>query len=285
MKLTEARGKLIAVGGGEDKTGENRILQEFVRAAGGKKSNIVVITAATDKPEEVAAEYLEVFRGLEAGKITALDVSTRADAVKPESIKAVEEATAVYFTGGDQLHITSLMGGTELHKTIHERYEKDLLVGGTSAGAAMMGNSMIISGDSDENPRMGAVELSPGTDLIVGCIVDTHFSQRGRHGRLLTAVAHSPQELGIGLDEDTAMIIDDNKFTVLGAGVVTVFDCGVMSYTNLPYVEKGDSVTLADVKIHVLSEGHRFDLETRQIVLETEKQPRIKAKTTANEEK
>lgn len=276
MKLTEARGQLIAIGGGEDKTGDCRILQEFVRLAKGKKSRLVVMTAATDKPREMAAEYLEVFRRLGVGDVQGVDVSSREDAMKPESLEIIKQATGLFFTGGDQLHITSLMGGTDLQKIINERYEKGLIVAGTSAGAAMMSNSMIISGDSDENPRSGAVEIGPGTDLIVGCIIDTHFSQRGRHGRLLTAVAHYPQELGFGIDENTAMIVDKSEFTVLGEGSVTVIDAGEMTYTNVPYVEKGESIALADVKVHVLSDGFKFDMRERRVIIPTKAQPKAK---------
>ena len=120
---------------------------------------------------------------------------------------ALEGATAVFFTGGDQLHITALMGGTEMDKLIKRRHGKGLLLGGTSAGAAMMSNSMLLGGDGECNPRSGAVEIGPGMDFVVGAVIDTHFSQRGRHGRLIAAVAHYPQDLGLGLDEDTAIVV------------------------------------------------------------------------------
>jgi cyanophycinase len=277
MELIKANGRLMAIGGGEDKEKDCRILKEFVRLAGGEKSRIVVMTTATNKPEEVSAEYTKVFNRLGVKQVEAIDVSTREDAMEPESVEAVEKATGVFFTGGDQLHITSLMGGTPLQKTIVERNEKDLIVAGTSAGAAMMGNSMILTGDSDENPRVGSVEMAPGTDLIVGCTIDTHFSQRGRHGRLLTAVAHFPQDIGFGIDENTAMIVNKDHFEVIGEGAVTVIDGGAMTYTDVPYVKNGQSIALADVKIHVLPEGHKFDLKKREMILPK----KAKAKTAA----
>ena len=210
MELIKVQGTLIAIGGGDDTKNDYLIIREFIKRAGGEKAEIVVLTTATDSPQETGDEYTKLFKSLGAAKVVHIGVSERNDAMKPASIKAVESATGVFFTGGDQLHITSLMGGTELQQTILEGYKKDLIVAGTSAGAAMMGNSMIIGGDSDENPRLGAVELGPGTDLIIGCIIDTHFSQRGRHGRLLTAIAHFPQDIGFGIDESTAIIIDIN---------------------------------------------------------------------------
>lgn len=266
MELLEVRGRLMAIGGGEDKENECVILKEFVRLAGDEKAFIIVLTTATDSPEESADQYKKVFQRLGVKKVEAMDVSTRTDAMKPNCCEFIEKATGIFFTGGDQLHITSLMGGTDLQKAILKAYENGIIIGGTSAGAAVMGNSMIISGDSDENPRMGSVEIAAGTDLIVGCIIDTHFSQRGRHGRLLAAIAHHPQDIGFGIDENTAMFISNDKFKVIGEGAVTVIDGGAMTFTDIPYVKRGQSIALADVKIHVLPNDYEFSLKTRQII-------------------
>lgn len=282
MQLTEARGTLIAIGGGEDREGECFILNEFVQLAKGKNARIVVMTTATEKPEEMGEIYIKAFSKLGVKEVRVVDVSSRADSMAEENIEAVEHATGLFFTGGDQLHVTSLMGGTELQRIIHARYEKDLIIGGTSAGAAMMSNSMILSGDSDENPRLGSVSMGAGMDLIVGCIIDTHFSQRGRHGRLLAAVAHYPQDVGFGIDENTAFVVKNNQFEVIGEGAVTVIDAGAMTYTNTPYVEKGKSLTLGDVKIHVLSEGHKFDLRKRELIIPARAQHKTK-RAGANE--
>lgn len=280
MELLEVRGKLLAIGGGEDKKNDCLILKEFVRLADGAKAKIAVVTTATDSPEEAAVEYNDVFKKLGVKETIAINVSTRSDAMKPQCCKMVEKATGIFFTGGDQLHITSLMGGTDLQQAINAAYESGIVVGGTSAGAAMMGNSMIISGDSDENPRMGGVEIAAGTDLIVGCIIDTHFSQRGRHGRLLAAIAHHPQDIGFGIDENTAMFVSKNRFKVIGEGAVTVIDAGAMSYTDIPYATRGQSIALAEVKIHVIPNGYEFDLHERRMIIP--KQPKKKAKA-ANE--
>lgn len=253
----------MAIGGAEDRVGECQILKEFVRLAKGDKARIVVMTTATDSPEEMGEVYIKAFTKIGVQDVRVVDVSSRADAIDAETIEAVRQATGLFFTGGDQLHITSLMGGTELQRVINERYEKDLIVGGTSAGAAMMSNSMILTGDSDESPRMGMVEIAAGMDLIVGCMIDTHFSQRGRHGRLLAAVAHYPQDVGFGIDENTAMIVDKTGFKVVGEGSVTVIDAGGMTFTNTPYVNKGKSLAMADVKVHVLPEGYKFNFKER----------------------
>lgn len=280
MDLIRAGGRLLAIGGGEDKEKACLILKEFVQLAGGEKARIVVFTTATDSPEDAAAKYTKVFKRLGAKQIDAIDVSERIDAKNAESIEKVKKATGIFFTGGDQLNITSLMGGTELQTAIMESYESGVIVGGTSAGAAMMGNSMIVTGASDENPRVGSVEMAPGTDLIVGCIIDTHFSQRGRHGRLLTAIAHFPQDIGFGIDENTAMLVNKNHFEVIGEGAVTVIDGAAMTYSDVPYVEKGQSLALADVKIHVLPNSYKFDLKTREMIV-PKQTPKHKAKAAS----
>jgi cyanophycinase len=257
----------MVVGGAEDKEGDCVILKEFVRLAKGAKARVVVMTVATDHPEESGREYKNVFRRLGVDDTEVVDVSTREDAGAADALEKIRQATALYFTGGDQLHITSLMGGTEMQKLIHERHEKGLVIGGTSAGAAMMSNSMIIGGGSEENPRVEGVRIGPGMDLLIGAIIDTHFSQRGRHGRLLTAVAHYPQDLGLGVDENTALVVDKSEFEVIGEGAVTVIDGGAMSYTNLPYAEECRGLALYGVGVHVLPAGYKFDLANRKPIV------------------
>lgn len=272
MNLTEARGKLVIVGGAEDREDDCLILKEFTRLAKGAKARVVIMTAATDKPKEAGKDYTRVFKRLGVDDVQVVDVSQRDDALSKTSLEAIEKATGLYFTGGDQLHITSLMGGTPMQKVIHERYEKGLVIGGTSAGAAMMGNSMIIGGGGEQNPRLGVVEIGPGMDLLSGAIIDTHFSHRGRHGRLLAAVAHYPQDLGLGVDEDTAMIVNQSQFEVIGSGAVTVIDAGTMTYTNLPYIGRDEGLALYGVQLHVLPAGQRFDLTERQPIIKEKDQ-------------
>jgi cyanophycinase len=284
MELSEARGRLVAIGGGDIKEGDAPLLKEFVKLARGPRARIVVMTVATDDPAAAGAEYKAAFSRLGVDDVKAVDVSSRADTLKPESLEAIEQATGLFFTGGDQLHITSLVGGTEMQRLIGRRYERGLVIGGTSAGAAMMSNSMILGGASDENPKVGAAEIGPGMDLVVGAVIDTHFSQRGRFGRLLTAIAHYPQDLGIGIDEKTAMIVHRHEFEVAGEGSVTVIDGGAMNYTSLPYSEKGDGLSLYGVRVHVLSAGARFDLAKREPVVEKDDEaPKKKGKANEGE--
>ncbi len=283
MKLSEARGTLVVIGGAEDKEGDCRILKEFIRLAKGAKARVVVMTVATNKPAEVGREYKAVFRRLGVDDTEVVDVSSREDAALPDALEKIRRATALYFTGGDQLHITSLMGGTEMQKLIHERYGRGLLIGGTSAGAAMMSNSMILGGGGEENPRAEAVRIGPGMDLLIGAMIDTHFSQRGRHGRLLTAVAHYPQDLGLGIDENTALIVERTEFEVIGEGAVTVIDGGSMTFTNLPYVDECKGLALYGVSVHVLPDGHRFDLANRRPIIPDDRAPKASKRSNSGE--
>lgn len=256
--------KLIAVGGGEVKESPgvlDSITNHFRKRRGGR---MAVMTVATSEPESAAAKYRNLFRKAEVEHVDVVAVSERGDAFKPRSIKVVEDCDAMFFTGGDQLNITSLMGGSPLHQVLRERYEEGVLIAGTSAGAAMMSTSMIISGASDAAPRMGAVEIAPGMDLIDGTIIDTHFSQRGRHGRLLTAVAHFPQLLGLGIDERTAAIFNDGGFEVIGEGVVTVVDGTKINHTDLPHRHTDEPVGMFGVVVHVLPPGYKFNIEERR---------------------
>jgi cyanophycinase len=264
MELSEARGKLVVIGGAEDREGDCVILREFVRLAKGDKARIVVMTVATDHPEEVGADYKKVFKRLGAAGVKVVDVSQREDTESNKAMTAIDEATGLFFTGGDQLHITALLGGTEMDQIIKGRFGKGLLLGGTSAGAAMMSNSMMLAGESETNPRFGGVEIGPGMDFIMGTLIDTHFSQRGRHGRLITATAHYPQDMGIGIDEDTALVVAGNEFEVIGSGAVTVIDAGGITHTNLHELKKNEGLELHNVRVHILPGGARFSLSERK---------------------
>jgi cyanophycinase len=276
MKVNGAKGKLVIIGGGEDKEGDCAILKEFVRLAGKAKARVVIMTVATDQPEESGAEYKKVFKKLGVEDVHSVDVSARRDAHDEKALKIIEQATGIFFTGGDQIHITSLLGGTEMQELIRRRYEEGAVLGGTSAGAAMMSNSMIIRGDSNCNPRFGGMEIGPGMDFLPDTMIDTHFSQRGRIGRLLTAIAHYPQDIGFGIDENTALVVNNHQLEVIGENSVTVIDAGGITYTNLPDLERDQALTLHGVQIHVLSTGHKFDLARRAPVDETAKAEKAK---------
>lgn len=281
MESVGAKGVLIAVGGAEDKKGDCAILKEFVRLSKGAKAHVAVLTVATDQPAEAGDEYRQLFRKLGVKSVKAVGVATREDAQQEANLKALEKATGIFFTGDDQLHVTALLGSTELDYAIRRRFESGATLAGTSAGAAMMSNSMFINGGAETNPRFGCVALGPGVDFVKGVVIDTHFSQRGRIGRLITAVAHYPQDIGVGIDENTAVVFRGGKFEVIGDGAATIVDGGGMSYSNLPYTKEGESLALFDLQVHTLPLGYSFDLVNRKPLAPEEAAPKAPKKARA----
>lgn len=257
-------GTLVIIGGAEDKKGDKAILRRFVDLAGGTHAKIVIMTVATELPVEVGAEYVDVFEEIGVADVRTFDVSSRADANRASAVKAMESATGVFFTGGDQLRITTLLGGTRLDAGIQERLESGLVLAGTSAGASMMSSTMIVDGAAETNPRIGIVQMAPGMEFLDGVVIDQHFAQRGRLGRLLSAVAQYPHHLGIGIDEDTALVARHTEFAVIGRGAVSVVDAGALTYSNLAELKEDDALTLCGVQLHILPAGRRFDLRKRQ---------------------
>jgi cyanophycinase len=265
-KAETKRGTLIIIGGGERKDAERTVLQEVaLRAATGK---LVVVTIATTEPEETWKDYREIFRKLGVKKVEWLDVRVREEGFKEEVVRTLDGAAVVFFTGGDQLKITSQLGDSYVYRRIEEIYEQGGTIAGTSAGASVMSETMLISGDGDESHKVDTVlGMAPGLGLIRNVVIDQHFAQRGRLGRLLGAITQNPRTLGIGLDENTAIILTDNEwFEVVGAGAVYVLDGSKVSYSNLaePQEELEKTMSVFGVKLHVLCAGNRFDLQERR---------------------
>ena len=261
-------GPLVIIGGSEDQREDRKILHEFVNLSGGPDASIVVITVASELQEEVGNRYVEVFKRLGSNKVRALTINKRGNANTRSAIEAIENATGVFFTGGNQLRITRLLGGTKLDTVLHRKHEAGLVLAGTSAGAAMMSTVMVTGGRTETAFRLGIVELGSGMGFINGVLIDQHFEERGRLRRLLLAVAQHPHEIGLGIDENTAIVVRDQEFEVLGNGSVTVVDAGGITYTNLTSLKDHDLITLCGVKIHILSEGYHFDLRNRVPLIE-----------------
>ncbi len=264
----ETQGQLVIIGGAEDREGDCTILREFVRRAGGTQARIAVMTVATGLPEEVGRTYTQVFERLGVEDVRIVDTAHPEDASDPRALEAIEKATGVFFTGGDQARITSLLKDTELDAAIHRRYAEGIVVGGTSAGAAMMPDVMIIEGDSETNPRMEIVEMGPGMGFLPGVVIDQHFLQRGRLGRLLSAVTQQPVVLGFGIDENTAVVVNNNQFEVVGEGAVTVVDVAEITHTNLGQILKDEDLAICGAKLHILPHGYKFDLKTRKPLID-----------------
>jgi cyanophycinase len=253
------RGRLLIIGGAERRG--TAILARFVALAGGPSAIIVVIATASRSPDVLEIEYTSAFTGLGAGSVRALRLATRAEANSPASAEVLSSATGVFFTGGDQLRITTILGGTLVDSVLQSLVAAgSVVLAGTSAGAAMMSATMIVGGDGP-GVTTSAVRTEPGLEFLPGVLIDMHFAERGRLNRLLSAVALYPHELGLGIDEDTAILADGDYFEVLGSGSVTVVDAGAASDIRVPV---DGPIALAGARIHVLPAGYTFHLKGRQ---------------------
>jgi cyanophycinase len=257
------RGKLMLIGGAEDREGECRVLRRFVELIRKKNPHVAVMTVATGNPAEVGQVYQKAFRRIGVSHVELVGATCREDAQSQRVLRPLQKADAVFFTGGDQFKITTILGGTEADRLLEERYRSGMTLGGTSAGANMMPSAMIIGGQPPGNPRIGCVELGPGMEFLRGTITDSHFSQRGRLGRLLAAVAQYPHDIGIGIDEDTAAIVDGDRLECFGTNAITIVDMTDTTHTNTSRVAHGESLTLFGIKLHILSEGSAFNLKRR----------------------
>lgn len=257
--------KLIIIGGAEDKNGNKDILKEVCDSINKENDELIIATVATEKPKEAGEKYRDIFSGLGVKNIRILNVKNRAEAHKEDNVRMINEAALVFFTGGDQLRITSIIGGTPVHQAIKESYHRGCIFVGTSAGASVMSATMIVNGYDEESPKKCTLKMAPGLGLISEAIIDQHFAQRGRIGRLLIGVAENPDVLGIGIDEDTAIILNsENIFKVKGSGAVYVIDGRAISYSNTSEQHQEELLCLFDIKMHVLKEGNCFDLKSRR---------------------
>ena len=261
-----AHGCLFAIGGAEDPDASDlRILPHLVALAGGKKARVLLCGTPSEDPDAKMRSYRPLFESIGVAEVIEAPVATRLEAEDAALLAGLERATCVFFTGGDQLRLTSTLAGTSFGERLRERLDFDnLVVAGTSAGAAALGSVMPVSGANEGTVRRADVSLAPGLGLLSNVLVDTHFSQRGRVSRLLTVFAQNPQVLGIGIDENTAIEIRPEKaFRVVGEGVVTVLD-GRVTHTNAAEVGEDAPLALMDVRLHVLPEGYGFDLRHKR---------------------
>jgi cyanophycinase len=258
------RGWIIPIGGAEDKENSPQILQRFVELAGGSAADIAVIPTAS-AVSSTGPRYERLFAEMGARRVATLDFDTRRDAEEPGRLERLRAATGVFFTGGNQLRLSTLVGGTSVAKAVRQMNAAGLPVAGTSAGAAFLCEHMIAFGDEGSTPVAGSVRLAPGLGLTNRFIIDQHFRQRDRLGRLLTALAYNPFAVGIGLDEDTAAFISpDNTVEVEGSGGITVVDASEVQFSSMDSVDEGHPVCLLGVKLHILARGATFNLRSRR---------------------
>ncbi len=259
---------LIIIGGGEDKKTDKKILKEVIKLSGEDRAKIGIITTATDYPDEVGMEYENLFYDLGAYEVHTLSIMDRKHSNIRGKIDSILDYDCLFFTGGDQLKISSIIGGTYFHHIIHKFYDQGKVLAGTSAGASMMSEIMIVEGYDEKAPAEATINMSPGMGLIKNVIIDQHFNQRGRIGRLLSGVAQNPNILGIGIDENTAIIVKDNRsFSVLGNGVVTIVDGRSIEYTNISEQFSDEPLALTNVVVHILPENYGYDLVNKKTIL------------------
>ena len=257
------RGWIIPIGGAENKENDRHILERFVRVSGGAEADIVVIPTAS-RLRETGPRYEQLFRNLGAARVTSMDFDTRRDCHEPGRLERIEQATGIFFTGGNQLRLTTLLGGTPVAKLVRLRNAQGVTVGGTSAGASILSEHMIAFGDEGSSVISGSVRLAPGLGLTNRFIIDQHFTQRDRLGRLLTALTYNPFAVGIGLDEDTAAFIGpDETVEVEGSGGITVVDAADVSFSSMDSVSEGQPVCMLGLRVHILVAGATFNLHTR----------------------
>jgi cyanophycinase len=257
------RGWIIPIGGAENKENDRHILERFVQCSGGREADIVVIPTAS-RLHETGARYQQLFADIGASRVTVMDFDTRRDCQEASRLERLEQATGIFFTGGNQLRLTTLLGGTPVAKLVRLRNAAGVAVGGTSAGASFLSEHMIAFGDEGSAVISGSVRLAPGLGLTNRFVIDQHFRQRDRLGRLLTALAYNPFAIGIGLDEDTAAFIGpDETVEVAGSGGLTVVDAADVSYSSMDSVTEGEPVCMLGLKLHILVAGATFNMHTR----------------------
>ena len=283
--MSHPKGKLIAIGGAEDKgtdleAGEIHrsnlnffelgILRRFVEEAGGPSVQIEVITTASMIPNEVGNNYLNAFGRIGCTNVDMLHIRNRQDAMRPDYIERIQKCNAVMFSGGNQLRLSAIFGGTAFLDLILKRYQSETFtVAGTSAGAMAMSNTMIYEGNAMRAHLKGEVKITTGLGLIDDVIIDSHFEKRGRFGRLSQAVASNPQCIGIGLGEDTGMlIIDGNKMEAIGSGLVVIIDGHDIIHSNIADIPDGNPISLENLKVHFCEKGNGYLLKERKFLPE-----------------
>lgn len=263
-KGAKAGPTLIVIGGREDKIGDALILREVARQVGSGK--LVVTTIASARPEGLFEEYEAVFRRVGLKHVCELEVANRAEAREKKALRTLEDTRAVFFTGGDQLRITSQIADTPVFSRLEEIYRSGGVIAGTSAGAAAVCSTMLAAGTNRTSPRLNdSLQMAPGLGFIDDVIIDQHFAERGRMGRLLGAVAQNPNTLGLGIDENTAVVINSGEsFYVVGAGTVYAIDGRYVSFSNVAEQDTQKTLAVYDLKLHLLTEGDSFDLRSRR---------------------
>lgn len=284
--MSHPKGKLIAVGGAEDKgtdleKGEIHrsnlnffelgILRRIVEEIGGPSSRIEIITTASMIPTEVGNHYMDAFGKMGCTNVDLMHIRNRQDAARPDYIERIRHCDGVMFSGGNQLRLSAIFGGTEILRVMLNRYaEESFTIAGTSAGAMAMSNTMIYEGNAMRAHLKGEVKMTTGLGFIDDVIIDSHFEKRGRFGRLAQAVATNPQAIGIGLGEDTGMLITEggNKMEAIGSGLVVIVDGFDIGHCNIADIPDGNPISIENLKVHFCEKGNGYILDERKFLPE-----------------
>jgi cyanophycinase len=268
--MADRRGHLVIIGGSEDRQDDKVVLSAVAELAGGKDGRIVVLTTASrqaDEKPEVASEFAEMYEQAFAdcglGEIETLHIHDRIAANDPANAERLERASGVFMTGGDQSRLVSILGGSAVHRAMREGFAaRGVCIAGTSAGASAMSQHMPLGGPSEPLPKKGMLPVAPGLGFLRNVVLDQHFSQRHRLARLLSVCAQNPFLVGVGVDEDTGLVVSpEHRLEVVGSGAVTVLDGREMAYTNVNEVGRGEALAITDIRLHLLPSGFRFDRE------------------------
>ena len=258
------RGWIVPIGGSEEKERNAVILERFVQLCGGRDAHITVIPTAS-KLADTGARYAAIFRDLGASDVEVMDFDTRRDGDESGRIAALSASDGVFLTGGNQLRLATVLGGTNVARALRELNARGGHIAGTSAGASFLSEHMIAFGDDDRTPHAGSVTLAPGLGLTNRVVIDQHFMQRARLGRLITALAFNPFLIGLGLDEDTAAFIGpDQTVEVEGSGCVTIVDAAKLKFSSMDRAAAGDPISVLGLTMHLLIRGATFNLHTRE---------------------
>ncbi len=260
-------GHLLVIGGAEDKYNERRILRKFLELAGkdGGETGVLIVPVASDFPEFAADIYVQAFRRLGIANPKVLRATSRQDVFEADAEALFDGVNGIFVTGGDQMRLVSLLGGTKFAQALSNKVaETNVVLAGTSAGAAGMSTSMIVRGEATPHPHKNSVRLSPGLGFLKNIIIDQHFTERGRISRLITAVSYNPYNLGIGIDENTAIILDsEGILEVFGAGSITIVDGSQITYNEIAEVDDFQSFSVCGVQLHILGDGLIYDYFAR----------------------
>ena len=264
--------QLFLIGGKEDKGDRPLLLEEFCKRFNPEDGPLVLITGASKIPLEVGEIYTKIFNRLGVSEIVHLPLTRRSDCMLPENIQYMEKASAVFITGGNQVKLAGILGGTPFFQTLKQRVNDGLLYGGTSAGASIASGLMIAGGRGGYNPRRNLVKLTGGLALIRGCIIDQHFRERNRLFRLASAVSSNPEFIGLGIDEDTALIITDDRYcSVVGSNSVTVLNGNGITHTGYTEGKAQDAIPIFGLNLNVVTPGYGYDLIERSPILKKDK--------------